>query len=294
MLDTYPQQRDAILKFAKSVAFYQLRDEEDYKNIRALCLEGPPGVGKTKLIESLCEIYGINLVILKGKNTVGEYGWERTFYDDLQPSKAHPLVQAMYKSRKLGFDGYTMVFFDEIDKLPHGQDANSNYLPTLEEVAQLLLEIMDNDRETIRDGYSGMDFPKNKILLAIAVNESILDRIPGLERRVDVIKFDKIKPEIKQEIALRKLHSFCEDNKLAINDDLINTVTSMTNNNQQDGVGELIEEIRSLVYELSQNDFYTDTVLADDKKAILTRYESTLAEPAPEQDSKPGPRLDPH
>lgn len=272
LLETYPQQREAILNFSKCLGFYQLRDQE-YKNIRAICLEGPPGVGKTTLIQKVCDIYGMNLVTLKGKATVGEYSYGRQFYEDFVPAKASPIVQTLYNSRNLGFNGYTVMFFDEIDKLPHSSDiAVSNNMPTLQEVAQFLLELTDNNQTTIKDPYTGLNYAKDRIIVIMAVNEHILNLIPGLASRVDIITFEKIDQKNKLEIALSKLHIFCSQNNVEYSENLETIVTTMVDNNQEDGVRELIEDIRALVYSLSQNSFYEGTLLQKPQHEILEYY----------------------
>lgn len=273
LLETYPQQREAILEFVKCMGFYQLRDEE-YKNLRAICLEGPPGVGKTTLIQKVCDIYGINLVTLKGKATIGEYSYGRQFYEDFIPAKASPIVQTLYNSQNLGFSGYTVMFFDEIDKLPHNPEAAaSSNMPTLQEVAQFLLELTDNNQTTIKDPYTGLNYPKNRIIVIMAVNENILSLIPGLASRTDVILFEKIDQKNKLEIALNKLKTFCNENDLECTAELQNVVSIMVDNNEEDGVRELIEDIRALVYSLSQNSFYEGTLLQKPQNEILSHYE---------------------
>lgn len=276
LLETYPQQRDAILEFAKCIGFYQLRAQE-FKNIRAICLEGPPGVGKTTLMQSICDIYGINLVTLKGKATLGENYGQRQWYEDFIPSRANPIVQTLHNSRILGFEGYTLMFFDELDKLPHDSDAAaSSNLPSLQEVAQFLLELTDNEKVMIRDPYTGLDYRKDRLIVTIAVNDSILEYIPGLASRVDVIIFDKINQETKLQIAISKLETFCTENNVFIDDELVEIVTTMVANNHEDGVRELIEDIRGLVYALANNDFYCDTLLAKPKPDILAYYKQLV------------------
>lgn len=276
LLATYPQQRDAILEFAKCIGFYQLRAQE-YKNIRAICLEGPPGVGKTTLMQAICDIYGINLVTLKGKATIGENHGQRQWYEDFIPSRANPIVQTLYNSRMLGFEGYTLMFFDELDKLPRDRDAAaSSNLPSLQSVAQFLLELTDNEKVTIRDPYTGLDYNKDRLIVAIAVNDSILEYIPGLASRVDVIIFDKIDQETKLNIAISKLETFCAENNVFIDDEIIEVVTAMVANNHEDGVRELVEDIRGLVYALANNGFYSDTLLAKPKPEILSHYKQIV------------------
>ncbi len=276
LLATYPRQHEAMLEFAKCVGFYQLRAQE-FKNIRAICLEGPPGVGKTTLMQNICDIYGINLVTLKGKATLGENYGQRQWHEDFIPSRANPIVQTLHNSRMLGFEGYTLMFFDELDKLPHDHDAAaSNNLPSLQEVAQFLLELTDNEKVTIRDPYTGLDYRKDRLIVAIAVNDSILEYIPGLASRVDVIKFENISTETKLKIAISKLEIFCADNNVLIDDELIEVVTTMVANNKEDGVRELVEDIRSLVYALANNSFYSNTLLAKPKPEILSYYKQLM------------------
>lgn len=165
----------------------------------------------------------MNLVILKGKATVGEYSYGRQFYEDFVPAKASPIVQTLYNSRNLGFNGYTVMFFDEIDKLPHSLDiAVSNNMPTLQEVAQFLLELTDNNQTTIKDPYTGLNYAKDRIIVIMAVNEHILNLIPGLASRVDIVTFEKIDQKNKLEIALSKLQMFCNQNNVEYSENLEN------------------------------------------------------------------------
>jgi hypothetical protein len=271
ILDTYPEQKEAMSEFARNIGYYQMRGT-GHESIKALYLVGPPGVGKTTIIQAICDLYEAKLTILKGKSCVSYNNGTRQFWEALETHKASPLCQALYASHSVGKTGYKVLFFDEVDKFPLQSNGGSGGLPTLQEVSQNLLELTDNDQTRIKDPYSGMHCPKNQVIVVIAVNDCILKHIPALESRVDKINLGRVSKNTKVEIAGKKLILFSNRLKVEQEPELIDTVNNMATSNKKPGVREMVGDIKGLVHKLEQQSFYEGTSLGRSKKDIFEDY----------------------
>ncbi|TPX65194.1 hypothetical protein SpCBS45565_g05351 [Spizellomyces sp. 'palustris'] len=173
--------KDRVLEF---IAVGKLRGTVEGKII---CLQGPPGVGKTSIGKSIARALGREFFRFSvgGLTDVAEIKGHRRTYVGAMPGK---VVQALKKVQTEN----PLIMIDEIDKLGRGHQGDP---------ASALLELLDPEQNnSFLDHYMDVPLDLSKVLFVCTAN--MLETIPApLLDRMEIIRLSGYVAEEKVAIA---------------------------------------------------------------------------------------------
>jgi ATP-dependent Lon protease len=176
--------------------FFAVKELMELRGIKSdsgaiICFNGPPGVGKTSLANSIAEALKRPLVriALGGLEDVNELRGHRRTYVGAMPGR---IVQGLIDAKKMN----PVVVLDEIDKVAKTGRGD----PTA-----ALLEILDPEQNSeFRDYYLNFSIDLSKVIFIATAND--IGNIPApLRDRMEFIGISSYTPQEKLEIALRYL-----------------------------------------------------------------------------------------
>ncbi|ABB43695.1 Lon-A peptidase. Serine peptidase. MEROPS family S16 [Sulfurimonas denitrificans DSM 1251] len=176
--------------------FFAVKELMELRGIKSasgaiICFNGPPGVGKTSLANSIAEALKRPLIriALGGLEDVNELRGHRRTYVGAMPGR---IVQGLIDAKKMN----PVVVLDEIDKVAKTGRGD----PTA-----ALLEILDPEQNNeFRDYYLNFNIDLSKVIFIATAND--IGNIPApLRDRMEFIAISSYTPQEKLEIASRYL-----------------------------------------------------------------------------------------
>ena len=184
--------KERIVEYFAVKELMQLRGIKDSDSAGAiLCFNGPPGVGKTSLANSIARALKRPLIriALGGLEDVNELRGHRRTYVGAMPGR---ITQGLIDAKKMN----PVIVLDEIDKVSRSQRGD----PTA-----ALLEILDPEQnKDFRDYYLNFDIDLRNVIFIATAND--VGSIPApLRDRMEFITISSYTPQEKFEIASRYL-----------------------------------------------------------------------------------------
>ncbi len=184
--------KERIVEYFAVKELLDLRGKADEKSAGAIiCFNGPPGVGKTSLANSIATALGRPLVriALGGLEDVNELRGHRRTYIGAMPGR---ITQGLINAKKMN----PVIVLDEIDKVARSNRGD----PTA-----VLLEVLDPEQnKEFRDYYLNFNIDLRDIIFIATAND--IGYIPApLRDRMEFISISSYTPQEKFEIAKRYL-----------------------------------------------------------------------------------------
>jgi ATP-dependent Lon protease len=201
-----------------------------------LCLQGPPGVGKTSLGQSIADATGRPFirVSLGGVRDESEIRGHRRTYVGALPGR---IINALRKVKAKN----PVILLDEVDKLGQGWMGSPE---------AALLEVLDPEQnKSFTDHYLELPFDLSEVMF-IATANTLEPLSAPLRDRMEIIQLSGYTPQEKREIARRHLvpkhlseHALDED-ALRIDDEMLDVI--IRDYTREAGVRQLGREITKL------------------------------------------------
>lgn len=192
------------------------------QDIYAICLEGPPGSGKTEYVQTYTKLANIifndvELVEYQCDATTGK----TELYEDIHIGSAirndpdnviiaGVIVEAI---KKVNNGKKVVLFLDEYDKAREETDA---FFYQFLQAGKI--NTTQHGNLQIKDEYKG------NLQVILCKNDMRKELSDALSRRVEIVRLDYMKPSIFYTVAHRKL---IEERENPVNDGLLNLVTLM-------------------------------------------------------------------
>ncbi len=251
---------DVKRRIIEHIAVLKLRN--DMKS-PILCLNGPPGVGKTSLGKSIAEALGREYVriSLGGLRDESEIRGHRKTYIGAMPGR---IIQSLKKAKTSN----PVFVLDEIDKLSIGSQGDPS---------SAMLEVLDPEQNTsFYDNFIELGFDLSKVMF-IATSNNIGNVQPALRDRMEIVQVSGYTIEEKYQIARKHLipkqikeHGL-QNNIVKLNKhSLIKVIEGYTRESGVRGLEKMIAKIiRNVAKSIALEEDYSSIITLEDINEIL-------------------------
>ena len=252
--------KDVKKRIIEHIAVLKLRN--DMKS-PILCLNGPPGVGKTSLGKSIAEALGREYVrvSLGGLRDESEIRGHRKTYIGAMPGR---IIQSLKKAKTSN----PVFVLDEIDKLSTGNQGDPS---------SAMLEVLDPEQNTsFYDNFLESGFDLSKVMF-IATSNNIANVQPALRDRMEIVQVSGYTVEEKYQIAKKHLipkqikdHGL-ENNIIKINKKSVEKIVEgYTRESGVRGLEKQISKIvRNTAKSIAMDEAYSKNISLEDINEIL-------------------------
>ena len=252
--------KDVKKRIIEHIAVLKLRN--DMKS-PILCLNGPPGVGKTSLGKSIAEALGREYVriSLGGLRDESEIRGHRKTYIGAMPGR---IIQSLKKAKTSN----PVFVLDEIDKLSIGNQGDPS---------SAKLEVLDPEQNTsFYDNFLESGFDLSKVMF-IATSNNIANVQPALRDRMEIVQVSGYTVEEKYQIAKKHLipkqikdHGL-ENNIIKINKQSVEKIVEgYTRESGVRGLEKQISKIvRNTAKSIAMDETYSKNISFEDINEIL-------------------------